>query len=115
MRKYRVQCPSCGDVLVVARDVTVARSSYTFGCPDCGTVVCEPASRRVTELLVSHGAIVAMAEPAPPPPLTMDDLIAFHELLADDVWVRSLLDGTLASSSTAPVERVPHPEADQNG
>lgn len=99
MRRYRVQCPSCGEVLVKARDVTLSGQAYAFTCPDCGSTVSEPATERVTQLLAAHGATVVPApRPAEPPPLTLDDLITLHELLERDDWLQSLLNAPRAAN-----------------
>ena len=78
------------------------RGEYAFACPGCSALVSKPASRRTASLLIAAGVMPAqMDDPAPPPalapedlspdplapPLTLDDLLAFHFLLEDDIGV----------------------------
>jgi len=84
---------------MTSADVTVRicsdddSGSYWFRCPACVGPVSRAASPRVVELLVSSGVRIEMwrapaelDEPHYGPPLTFDDLLEFHELLATDDW-----------------------------
>jgi hypothetical protein len=61
--------------------------AYRFGCPICGSTVERPADEGTVALLRAAG-VELDAAPARPeatgPALTHDDLVAFHELVADD-------------------------------
>lgn len=80
--------------------------SYAFRCSSCRTFVVKPADDRVIGLLVAGGVEISSSDAAPwahlrhpeaPLPtgraLTLDDLIAFHELLETDDWF-SMLAGS---------------------
>lgn len=97
MARVRASCPDCGDVELSADQVQVrvcaedGAGSYAFRCPSCRLAAAKPADARVVQLLVSWGAPITMwrlpaelSEPRDGPPLTHDDLLAFHEVLADD-------------------------------
>src|ERR1044071_8763337 len=59
MATIRASCPTCGDVELTTRDVTVQvcstnnQGSYAFRCPDCRMAVSKPAEARIVDLLVS--------------------------------------------------------------
>ena len=105
MTTVRAQCPECGDVQLKIQELTVrvcaddhAESSYRFRCPTCTRTVQRTASPRIVELLVSAGAPheswrwpAELAERPSGPPLTPDDLLDLHVLLADDTWFRDLV------------------------
>jgi len=86
--------------------------SYTFVCPVCEDTIEKRADRKVVMLLLSagvevheagqlslqtetaplEGAFEELLQPSPEPgpggpPFTVDDLIDFHFLLADDTWL----------------------------
>lgn len=95
----RASCPSCGDVelpgtaLHARRCETTGEGSYSFGCPECGTVVVKPADQRLLDLLVASGIAMTswslpseLAEPHTGEPITYDDILAFHDLLSTDDW-----------------------------
>ena len=99
----RANCPSCGDVQLTADDLTVRvcaddeRGSYCFRCPDCRQAVAKEASRRIVDLLVSSGVRMQvwrlpaeLSESRIGPPLTPDDLLDFHLLLAGNTWFEQL-------------------------
>jgi hypothetical protein len=86
-------------VQLTADDLTVRvcaddeRGSYCFRCPDCQRAVAKEASRRIVDLLVSSGVRMQVSrlpaelgESRVGPPLTPDDLLDFHLLLAEDGW-----------------------------
>ena len=91
MQIYRVHCPACGQLRLMARDITVTGSAYCFECPLCGTTVTKDASQRETELLLGHGAAEAACPRPVSPALTMDDVISFHQLLQDDRNIEAFL------------------------
>jgi hypothetical protein len=113
MTTIRTTCPRCGEVdmgpeaiLLSIRDQLVGEGSYRFACPECQNTIEKPADRKVVQLLLSAGVeIEDLADlessesgdevepddrPEFPelhlggPPLSWDDLLAFHLLLADD-------------------------------
>ena len=99
----RANCPSCGDVQLTADDLTVRvsaddeRGSYCFRCPDCQGAVAKEASRRIVDLLVSSGVRMQvwrlpaeLSESRVGAPLTPDDLLDFHLLLAGENWFEQL-------------------------
>ncbi len=106
MTTIRTNCPTCGEVdmspeavLLSVRDIA-GEGSYRFSCPECRKTVEKPADRKVVALLLSAGVELdeereerfpvsppdtAMYEERPGgPPFTVDDVITFHFLLADD-------------------------------
>jgi hypothetical protein len=106
MTTIRAKCPTCGDVDVAADSISLAlhptrdQGEYSFECSLCESIVTRPASRRTAALLIAAGiepteAGIAAPEPtlayddlSPDPtasPLSLDDVIAFHYLLEDDV------------------------------
>jgi hypothetical protein len=105
MTTVRAQCPACGDVQLQINDLTVrvcddedTPGAYRFQCPGCEQTVSRPASPRIIELLVSAGAPhelwtwpAELAEARSGPPLTSDDLLDLHVLLADDNWFQQLV------------------------
>jgi predicted RNA-binding Zn-ribbon protein involved in translation (DUF1610 family) len=113
MTAIRVKCPTCGEVNLAPHEMSLHlhptgdRGAYRFTCPECSSQVARPASRKVTALLVSAGVgPVPMDEDGaarpdlpfedrcPDPtaaPFTLDDVIAFHFLLEDDVHVAEVL------------------------
>ena len=108
MTRIRATCPACGEVdlrptdirLTVEHDVfgdVGAGSCYRFACPTCTDEVVKPADERIARLLRTGGVAVdrpvAHAHPeAPPtgPRLTVDDLLALHQLLEGDTWFEEL-------------------------
>ena len=105
MTTVRAQCPACGDVQLQIDDLTVRvcsdeemPSAYRFRCPGCDQTVHREASPRIVDLLVSAGAPherwtwpAELAERHDGPPLTPDDLLDLHVLLADDRWFDGLV------------------------
>ena len=101
----RASCPTCGDVELTTRDVTVQvcssnnEGSYSFLCPHCNLAVSKPAEARIVDLLVSSGVRLSVwhmpAELEEPRaravrllPATLDLLVA--ELHPDPVPVQEL-------------------------
>src|SRR4029453_18697689 len=89
-------CSDCVDVELGTRDLVVRlcetneAGTYVFRCPNCLNPVVRPADRPTIDLLISSGGRLGLwtipsglIEPRPiGPPLTHDDLIDFHEMLA---------------------------------
>jgi hypothetical protein len=104
----RASCPSCGDVDLTVRDVSVRvcandhSGSYHFRCPACEMAVAKHAEPNVVELLVSSGVTMAvwqlpaeLWEPRVGEPISHDDLLDFHAILAEENWfdrLASLVD-----------------------
>jgi len=105
MTTVRAQCSVCGDVKLGIHDLIVrvctdrvTPGTYRFRCPICDLTVNRAASTRIIDLLVSAGAPHELwAWPASfgdrpvGPPLTPDDLLDLHVLLADDGWFDELV------------------------
>ena len=104
MTTIKATCPACGEVDLTADDILLrigaqaASNSYGFSCPACGDFVQKPADERVVRLLLSGGVMPTLnhvpaeaLESHTGPPITHDDLIAFHELLESDDWYSDLL------------------------
>ena len=104
MTTIRASCPTCGDVELTVKDVTVRvcaednSGTYSFTCPQCTVAVSKPAEPRIVDLLVSSGVRMSvwhlpaeMFEPhAGGEAISHDDLLDFHELLEDDGWFSRL-------------------------
>lgn len=98
--KIEVGCPGCGLVSLTEDDVIlrlVPTSTYEFCCPGCGDFIHRLADSRVVRLLISAGVIpiqphvpAEIFEDRNGPPLTLDDLIDFHEELESDDWLKEL-------------------------
>ncbi len=99
----RASCPTCGDVELTVRDLTVHvcaadnRGSYAFRCPTCLLAVSKEAEPRVVDLLVSSGVRLSvwqlpaeLSEVKLGPPINHDDLLDFHGLLQGDEWFDEL-------------------------
>ncbi len=95
----RASCPTCGDVELTSRDVSVQvcasnnQGSYAFRCPGCTVAVSKFAEQRIVDLLVSSGVRLAvwslpaeLEESHSGEPLDYDDLLEFHLLLQEDGW-----------------------------
>ncbi|MBW3615371.1 MAG: hypothetical protein KY439_08705 [Actinobacteria bacterium] len=103
MATIRASCPTCGDVELTSREVTVQvcasnnQGSYAFRCPGCRVAVSKLAEQRIVDLLVSSGVRLSvwnlpdLGERRPGPPISYDDLLEFHHLLQQDGWVERLL------------------------
>ena len=108
MTTIRTKCPSCGDVDLGADAISMSLApsgdpgEYAFTCPLCMVWVSKPASRRTAALLIAAGVEASeLQEPATAPSIpfedlsptpeapsfTLDDVIAFHFLLEDDVAI----------------------------
>jgi hypothetical protein len=95
----RASCPTCGDVELTVKDVTVRvcaadnRGAYSFRCPACRCMVVKDAEQRIVDLLVSSGVELhvwqlpaELFEAKLGEPLTWDDLLDLHDLLQTDGW-----------------------------
>lgn len=91
MAVIRASCPDCGDVELTTDQVRVVlcstnnQGSYTFQCPSCLLVVNKAAQSRVVDILLASGVALAiwrmpaeLDEPRTGPPISHDDLLAFH-------------------------------------
>lgn len=105
MARVRTTCPDCGDVELGIVDVKVRvcvddnQGSYAFRCPVCQVAGAKPADRDVVHILVSSGAPLTMwrlpaelAEPHAGPPISHDELLAFHQVLDRDDWFTRVRD-----------------------
>ena len=111
----RASCPSCGDVEMAGTAISAmlclstAEGSYAFQCPSCADPVVKPADQRVLELLVASGINLTewdlpdeATEVHRGDPFTLDDVLAFHELLEGDSWfgtIESLVNGADGSDT----------------
>ena len=97
MARIRASCPTCGDVELTVPQVEVRICSsteegeYVFDCPSCGTTVSKQAESRTLDLLAASGVhVVTWSMPVErvinpsAKPINHDDVIDFHDLLADD-------------------------------
>ena len=104
MTTIRATCPTCGEVELTPDDIelrvcTFAPASYyQFACPLCSEAVQKPADDRVVQLLISGGVSATVwelpeevREDHSGPPLTVDDLLDLHLLLARPDWFDQLL------------------------
>lgn len=103
MTTVRASCPECGDVELTTADMrvvvcsTTSQGSYTFQCPSCGVAVSKDAEARVIDVLVASGVRVhvwrmpaELDEVHTGPPISYDDLLAFHFELQDERWPERL-------------------------
>ncbi len=102
----RASCPTCGDVELTSRDVTVQvcatnnQGSYAFRCPTCQVAVSKLAEQRIVDLLVAAGVELStwtmpaeLFEPRPVgEPIGHDDLLEFHDLLQQPDWFDRVLE-----------------------
>ena len=99
MATIRASCPTCGDVELTTRDVTVQvcssnnEGSYSFRCPDCRMAVSKPAESRIVDLLVSSGVRLSvwhmpaeLEEERTGEAINYDDLLEFHFELQREGW-----------------------------
>jgi len=101
----RASCPTCGDVELTSRDVTVQvcatnnQGSYAFRCPACNVAVSKMAEQRIVDLLVSSGVRLSvwsmpaeLDEVHTGPALTYDDLLELHQELQAEDWFTRLTE-----------------------
>lgn len=60
MSVVRATCRQCGDIILDARTVTVARPYYTFTCPHCDQPHIKDANHFQLNLLVRAGSPTAL-------------------------------------------------------
>lgn len=97
MATIRASCGDCGDVELTTADVRVRvctdtnQGEYLFRCPRCSMVVLKPAETRTIDLLVASGVSLQtwslpreLWEPRYGSPISHDDILDFHQCLADD-------------------------------
>ena len=104
MATIRASCIECGDVELTIADVQVRvcsddnQGSYAFRCPTCSMAVVKQAEPRIVELLVASGVHLStwclpaeLSEPRTGRPIDHDDLLDFHDQIADDQrWTQGL-------------------------
>lgn len=99
----RASCPTCGDVELTSRQVTVRvcasnnQGSYVFRCPDCMMAVAKLADAKIVDLLVSSGVRLTvwhlpaeLDEPHEGDVITYDDLLEFHYAIQQEGWLERL-------------------------
>lgn len=102
----RVVCRRCshrvdldpGGILLVDGPAVKRSSPWAYVCPTCGTFVTRVADEWEVMVLLAAGVtpITAPERPVHPeqrptgPPLTVDDLLDLHVLLAGEDWWRDL-------------------------
>ena len=105
MQVIRALCPTCGavdlaprqihlDIVPAGSDTVGPDSSYRFRCPICAVPVRKHADGRITAMLAAAGVARTVHERGPGhpetppggPPLTFDDLLDLHLLLAAADW-----------------------------
>lgn len=97
MATIRASCQQCGDVQLTTADVTVRvcvsneQGEYRFQCPSCDELVVRSAEQRTIDLLLAAGVAyktwtlpAEMFETHVGPAISHDDILDFHELLAND-------------------------------
>jgi hypothetical protein len=105
MTTIKTKCPTCGEVNMGPTGISLELPAdadhgiYAFTCPECFAEVSKPASRKTVALLLAAGVepveqqevrVVPFEDRSPDPsarPFTLDDVIAFHFLLEDEVAV----------------------------
>lgn len=105
MTTIKATCPTCGEVDLTAEDVLLriggnkASNTYGFSCPTCTDFVEKPADERIVRLLLSGGVMPVLIhipaealEQHDGPPISHDDLLAFHEILKGDDWMDELFN-----------------------
>jgi hypothetical protein len=111
MATIRASCDHCGDVELTTADVEVRvcvednQGSYSFECPECSSIVVKPAEPRTVDLLVASGVSCTTwsvpAELLEPrgegDSISHDDLLDFHQLLADDDRLAAAMESLLQS------------------
>ena len=107
MARIRASCPACGDVELTTDDVQIRtwaeaeQGEYQFGCPICDRLIVKTAEPHTLDLLAASGVVVLPVAPNPlhpaaakrlaAAPLSHDDLLDFHQNLADDTALTAAL------------------------
>jgi hypothetical protein len=113
--RIRASCADCGDVELRVGDVHVRvcaddnAGSYVFRCPSCDMAVVKDAEPRVVDLLLASGVAMTMwtlpaelcEQRRSGPMFTHDDLLDFHDALADDGWFDRLLEAVAGDDTDA--------------
>jgi hypothetical protein len=105
MATIRASCGDCGDVELTTADVRVRvctdtnEGEYLFRCPVCAMAVVKAAEPRTIDLLVASGVAMQtwslpaeLWEPRYGSPITHDELLDFHETLADEAAFSAAID-----------------------
>jgi len=105
MTLIRATCPTCADVELTTDDVRLrvctdtSDRRYVFECPRCLTPRSAGIDEAGAELLVQAGVELIwwnlpeeLTDDKDGPKLTHDDLLAFHQFLADDDSISAALD-----------------------
>ena len=110
MTNIRVTCQCCGVVALIrpAQVLLLAEpdetsGAYLFMCPVCARLTVRPAQTGEVQLLVAAGVraggaagratgSLSAARGDDRPLFTPDDLLDFHQLLADDDWFPRLAE-----------------------
>jgi hypothetical protein len=103
--RFITDCVDCGSVVVPATALGLVRQAAghfhgVFDCPVCDGAQTVPVARVAAPALVARGAAVVASGPKPDQaaeersqaPLTVEDLAALQELLADDEACRRILE-----------------------
>jgi hypothetical protein len=106
MTNIRVTCQSCGavtgirpDQILLLADPDQTAGGYLFLCTSCERLTVRPAGPADLEALIAAGVRDAREagrstgrspQAVELPPLTRDDLLDFHLLLATDEWFSQL-------------------------
>ncbi len=103
MALIRATCSECGDVELRSRDLQVrictdtAASTYLFRCPVCRLTEVKPADDQIVDILVAAGVTCVewhlpaeLQERPIGAPISHDDVLDFHDILADDSWYSTL-------------------------
>lgn len=107
MATIRANCTTCGDIELTSADLSVRvcrddnSAVYRFRCPGCAWIEVKEAQPNVVEVLVNAGVAletwerpVELYEPRSGPPISHDDLLDFHRLLATSDWTDGVSDST---------------------
>jgi predicted RNA-binding Zn-ribbon protein involved in translation (DUF1610 family) len=98
----KATCPQCGEVDLTPEDIRLTIGSadkrYGFSCPTCSDYIEKAADDRVVRLLLSGGVLPVVSDvpaevleaKAGGSPISLDDLLEFHELLATEDWFDTL-------------------------
>lgn len=105
MATIRASCEACGDVQLTTADVTVRvcvsteQGEYRFTCPSCEELVVRSAEQRTIDLLLAAGVAYKtwtlpeeMFERHEGPTISHDDILDFHQMLANDDAIAEFLD-----------------------
>ncbi len=103
MALIRATCSDCGDVELRSRDLRVRQchddesATYLFRCPVCRMIEVRPAEQHVVDVLLAAGVHstewhlpAELTEPRGGSPITHDDVLDFHDLLATPDWFSTL-------------------------